>query len=202
MMTSSWVNEATDYLFIQSNPTFNYCDFSDDFSDVVNHCKKKLFNILKSKSSKESFIQMIEDNGFHYFNSELGTGDFIEDEVMDRLKDHLKSQSWEEICDGGDAFVNIVKFLIDEENFEGDEKWLICLPELDDENAIDWHWQDMYEMMNEDEISNRWWNLLFYARTKNLPNLEEYCRTRLFVDLLNSPHHLTGERAHHHRDQG
>ena len=86
--------------------------------------------------------------------------------------------------------------------FEGDEKWLICLPELDDENAIDWHWQDMYEMMNEDEISNRWWNLLFYARTKNLPNLEEYCRTRLFVDLLNPPHHLTGERAHHHRDQG
>ena len=135
MMTSSWVNEATDYLFIQSNLTFNYCAFSDDLSDVVNHCKKKLFNILKSKSSKESFIQMIEDNGFHYFNSELGTGDFIKDEVMDRLKDHLKSQSWEEICDGGDAFVNIVKFLIDEENFEGDEKWLICLPELDDENA-------------------------------------------------------------------
>ena len=135
MMTSSWVNEATDYLFIQSNLTFNYCDFSDDFSDVVNYCKKKLFNIFKSKSSKESFIQMIEDNGFHYFNSELGTGDFIEDEVMDRLKDHLKSQSWEEICDGGDAFVNIVKFLIDEENFEGDEKWLIWLLELDDENA-------------------------------------------------------------------
>ena len=77
--------------------------------------------------------------------------------------------------------------------FEGDEKWLICLPELDDENAIDWHWQDMYEMMNEDEISNRWWNLLFYARTKNLPNLEEYCRTRLFVDLLNPPRHLTGD---------
>ena len=171
--TSSWVGDADSYLFIQDGLTFQYNHFPEDFMDVVNHCKKKIFNFLTSKSSKKSFIQMIEDN--------LICDDYeeIEEEVMGRLKDHLKSQSWEELCDGGNAFVNVVKFLREEENIESD-LWFESVPELDDEDAIDW-WGKVSHMY-EDE--NSWWNLLFYARSFNLPNLEEYCRSRLFLCIF------------------
>ena len=60
--TSSWVGDADSYLFIQDRLTFEYNHFPDDFLDVVNHGKKKIFNFLTSKSSKENFIKMIEDN--------------------------------------------------------------------------------------------------------------------------------------------
>ena len=172
LATSSWVGDADDYLFIQNHLTFVCNHFPDDFSDVVNHCKKKLFNILKSKSSKKSFIQMIEDNL-------ICDDEELDDEVMDRLKDHLKSQSWDQICDGGNAFINVVKYLREEENIESD-LWFDDLSQLDDENAIDW--QGKVSHMYKDE--NSWWNLLFYARTFNLTNLEEYCRNQLLSCIL------------------
>ncbi len=34
--------------------------------------------------------------------------------------DHLKSLSWEELCDNGDAFMNIVEFLSEEEDIEAE----------------------------------------------------------------------------------
>ena len=36
--------------------------------------------------------------------------------------------------------------------------------------------------MYKDE--NSWWDLLFYARTASLTNLEEYCRNELFICIL------------------
>ena len=133
LATSSWVGDADSYLFIQDSLMFRYNHFPDDFSEVVNQYKNKLFNILKSKSSKKSFIQMIEDNL-------ICDGDVyeeLEDEVMDRLKDHLKSQSWEQMCDGGNAFINVLKYLREEENIES-ELYFDDLRQLDDEGAIDW----------------------------------------------------------------
>ena len=131
LATSSWVGDADSYLFIQDSLMFRYNHFPDDFSEVVNQYKNKLFNILKSKSSKKSFIQMIEDNL-------ICDGDVyeeLEDEVMDRLKDHLKSQSWEQMCDGGNAFINVLKYLREEENIES-ELYFDDLRQLDDEGAI------------------------------------------------------------------
>ena len=133
LATSSWVGDADSYLFIQDSLMFRYNHFPDDFSEVVNQYKNKLFNILKSKSSKKSFIQMIEDNL-------ICDGDVyeeLEDEVMDRMKDHLKSQSWEQMCDGGNAFINVLKYLREEENIES-ELYFDDLRQLDDEGAIDW----------------------------------------------------------------
>ena len=165
-ITNCWAGGAFDYILIQDSLTFKYNHFPDDFHDVVQHCKKKLFNILKSKSSKKSFIQMIEDNLIYDDYEKL------DDEVMERLKDHLKSQSWKELCDNGNAFMNVVNYLREEENIGIDgELWFAYLPELDDEDAIDWVGKVSH--MYKDE--NSWWNLLFYARTFNLPNLEEYC---------------------------
>ena len=173
--TSSWVGDADSYLFIQDRLTFEYNHYPDDFKDVVNHCKTKLFNILKSKSSKKSFIQMIEDNLIYDDYEKL------DDEVMERLKDHLKSQSWKELCDNGNAFINVVNYLREEENIGIDgELWFAYLPELDDEDAIDW--VGTVSHMYKDE--NSWWNLLFYARTFNLPNLEEYCRSQLLICIF------------------
>ena len=175
LATSSWVGDADSYLFIQDSLMFRYNHFPDDFSEVVNQYKNKLFNILKSKSSKKSFIQMIEDNL-------ICDGDVyeeLEDEVMDRLKDHLKSQSWEQMCDGGNAFINVLKYLREEENIES-ELYFDDLRQLDDEGAIDWRRRVSHMFKDE----NSWWNLLFYARTYNLTNLEEYCRSKLFTCIL------------------
>jgi len=173
LATSSWVGDADGYLFIQDSLMSTYNHFPDDFSDVVNHYKNKLFNILKSKSSKKSFIQMIEDNLVCDVYEEL------EDEVMDRLKDHLKSLSWEQLCDGGNAFINVLKYLREEENIES-ELYFDDLRQLDDEGAIDWRRKVSHMFKDE----NSWWNLLFYARTYNLTNLEEYCRSKLFTCIL------------------
>ena len=170
--TSSWVGDADQYLFIQVGIVLQCNHLPDDFCDVVNHCKKKLYNFLKSRSSKKDFIQMVEDNLIDFYDS-------IEEEVMERLKDHLKSQSWEQLCDDGNAFINVLKFLMEEENIES-EIWFEDLPELDVKDAIDW--QGKVSHMFKDE--NSWWNLLFYARTNNLPNLEEYCRNQLFTCIF------------------
>ena len=44
--TASWVGDADDYLFIQDGLVLRNNHFPDDFCDVVNHCKKKLYNFL------------------------------------------------------------------------------------------------------------------------------------------------------------
>ena len=167
--------DVNDYLFIQDHLMFRYNHFPDDFSEMVDQCKDKLFSILKSKSSKERFFQMIED----IVICDFGTLDDekIEDEVMDRLKDHLKSQSLEQICDGGNAFIKILKYLREEEE---SLLWFSNSTELDDEDADDWRRKVSH--MYKDE--NSWWNLLIYARTYNLHNLEEYCRNQLFTCIL------------------
>ena len=169
--TASWVGDAEDYMFIQNDLVLHCIHIPDDFCDVVNHCKKKLYNFLKSRSSKKGFIQMIEDNLFCHGE--------LEDGVMDSLKDHLKSQSWEQLCDGGNAFINVVKYLKEEENIEC-ELWFENLPELNAEGAIDWQGKVCHMFQDE----NSWWDLLFYARTNKLPNLEEYCRSQLFTCII------------------
>ena len=65
-------------------------------------------------------------------------------------------------CDGGDAFVNVnvIKFLRKEENFET-ELWFESVPELDDDDAIDWCGK---ESRSHQQVENSWWDLLFYAR--------------------------------------
>ena len=60
---------------------------------------------------KEDFIKIIEDQI-------VCDDDTLEEEVMERLKDHLKNQSWEQLCDDGNAFINVLKYLMEEENIE------------------------------------------------------------------------------------
>ena len=52
---STWVGDVGNCLFIQHSLVFEYNHFRDDFADVVDYCKKKLSNHLKSNSSKKEF---------------------------------------------------------------------------------------------------------------------------------------------------
>ena len=177
LSTSSWVGEAGDCLFIQLNLVLHYNYFPDELDDVINYCKKKLLFYLESKSSKKKFLQLIEDN--LVCAGDDSYMDNLDDQVMERLRDHLQSQSWEKLCDNGDAFINILEFLSEEEDIEG-ELYFDDLLELDDEDAIDWHGKVSH--MYKDE--NSWWNLLFYARSAKLTNLEEYCRDTLLACIF------------------
>ena len=53
---------------------------------------------------------------------------------MERLNDRLQSQSWEELCDNGNGILNILDFLINEEEYFA--YWNFTLVELDDEDAV------------------------------------------------------------------
>ena len=179
LMTSTWVGDAGNHLFIQVNLMMHYQHLPDDFADVVNHCSKKLSNYLKAKSSKTTFIQMIEDNLVMAGNYDYGDGDELDADVMERLKDHLQKQNWKEICENGNTFINILEFLNKEADIES-EMYFNDLLELDHKDAIDWYGKVSH--MYKDE--NSWWDLLFYARTASLTNLEEYCRNELFICIL------------------
>ena len=85
--TSSWVGNAENYLFIQHSLVLYYNHFPDDFSEVVNHCKKKLHDYLKSKSSKDKFLNLIEDN---LVCASDGDAEELAENVMERLMYHLK----------------------------------------------------------------------------------------------------------------
>ena len=142
---------------------------------------------LKSNSSKKEFIEMIENNLICAGNDVNSDGDELDEDVMKRLKDHLNRKSWEDLCNGN-AFINILEHLREEEDIES-ELFFDELLELDDKDAIDWHSGNGRHMFKDE---NSWWNLLFYARKDNLTNLEKYCRNRLFIRILLA--HLNKDR--------
>ena len=89
---STWIEDANTYLSIQLR--LRYLDwwdsqFSDDMRNVFDHCKDKLSKFMRCIKSQQDFIQMIEENLF------CDDSDELEEEVMERVKDHLQEQNWE-----------------------------------------------------------------------------------------------------------
>ena len=140
-------------------------DMAEYFGDVINQCKRKILIYLKSK---EDFIQRVK----FYLD------DALDDEVMEKLNAHMESQSWEELLDEGNAFINIIKFLMDQDIYlEPDNDF--NLMELENEDALDWNDWHADNTRFKDEIS--WWNLLIYSRSAHLTNLKEYCKNKLII---------------------
>ena len=193
LATSSWVGDARNCLYIQHSLVLEYNHLSHHFGDVINECKKKLLIYLQSKSSKKDFIKRIKSYACDFVNSD---GDGLDAEVMRRLKNRLQSQSWEELCDNGNGFLNNIEFLMGEVEglfcFAEDEGF--SLMEFDDEDALDWH---AGNARFTDE--NSWWDLLLYSRSANLTNVKEYCKKILYVCILKAYTNLNNLILHMNR---
>ena len=175
---STWTGDAGSYIFVQQSILDTY-NFSNDMTSVVKKCKNRLSNYLQSIKSKDDFIQIIED----YLNfGESGDFEYIEEEVLERLKNHLGSQTLEKLCDDGNAFMNVVEYLKKVEGIKSEEICFGEIPELDDDNSINWN-----EKIAHDEVE-RYWSLYLFAKKSSLTNLEEHCRIKMLESILLADH--------------